>query len=136
MSDACGTKVSVDLAVLVDSSSGVHSWSTLVTFIVSLLNWFTIGPSSTRVALVQVGSPAAVSLYLDQVYDRLTLYSAVRNNTVIGGTRYDTISPVSTIDRIIINNLFAINRISGPTVSVSRGARLPESCELIDAGRP
>ena len=92
----CSCKSLVDLTLVLDSSTAVRDWTAIQEFAVSIIDWFDVGLSLARVAVVVIGCPSmsSVVVRLDQLsHDRQQLYSAIRNISHYGGPR----SPLFTI---------------------------------------
>ena len=84
----CSCKSLVDLTLVLDSSSTVRDWPAIREFAVSILDFFDIGSSRARVAVVVVGRTSSVVVRLDQYSDdRQRLYSAIRDLSQAGGPR-------------------------------------------------
>ena len=84
----CSCKSLVDLTLVLDSSSTVRDWPAIREFAVSILDFFDVGSSRARVAVVVVGRTSSVVVRLDQYSDdRQRLYSAIRDLSQAGGPR-------------------------------------------------
>ena len=84
----CSCKSLVDLTLVLDSSTTVRDWTAIREFAVSIIDWFDVGQSQARVAVIVVGRTSSVVVRLDQLsHDRQQLYSAIRNIPLAGGPR-------------------------------------------------
>jgi len=87
----CSCKSLVDLTLVLDSSATVRDWTAIREFAVSVVDWFDVGPSQVRVAVVVISGTSSVVVRLDQLSnDRQQLYSAIRNIPHVGGPRSTT----------------------------------------------
>ena len=95
----CSCKSLVDLTLVLDSSTTVRDWTAIREFAVSIIDWFDVGQSQARVAVVVVGRTSSVVVRLDQLsHDRQQLYSAIRNIPLAGGPRSLYFSLVTSHD--------------------------------------
>jgi von Willebrand factor type A domain len=77
-----------DIVFLIDQSSSIRptSWSTNMQFIASVINRFTVGPNTYRVAAVKYSTSATLVFNLNQYTSSSQAASAVLNINQEGGT--------------------------------------------------
>lgn len=73
----CTSKLNVDLAIVIDTTT--TNFQALINFVISVVDWFDVGQSLTRVSIVSISDSATAPFLLNQYDDRLALYSAIRN---------------------------------------------------------
>ena len=79
-STVCSCKSATDLVFVVDSTAS--NFDAILEFVVSVVNWFDVGLDSlTRVAVVTIDDLSSETIFLNNYYNRLTLYTAIRNMT-------------------------------------------------------
>ena len=117
----CRCKSLVDLTLVLDSSTAVRDWTAIQQFAVSIIDWFDVGLSQARVAVVVVGRTSSVVVRLDQFsYNRQQLYTAIRNISHVGGPRFSLLTYLSTSNSVFnrVCHLSAVHHGRGGWVGV------------------
>ena len=84
----CTCKSLVDLTLVLDSSGTARDWTAIQKFAVGVVDWFEVGLSQVRVAVVVVSRTSSVVVRLNQLSDnRQQLNSAIRRISHVGGPR-------------------------------------------------
>ena len=84
-SKVCSCKSVTDLVFVIDPTAS--DFVTLRNFVISVINWFDVGQNLTRVAVVSIDEITPSFIYLNQYYDRLSLYAAINAIAANQGSR-------------------------------------------------